>query len=54
MIDEVLPRLEKVKVLSTVDAISGFWHVKLDGESRPSTTFDTPFGRIDWLNFLSV
>ena len=44
-LDEVLPRLAKAKVFSTADATSGYWHCQLDKESRPLTTFETPFGR---------
>jgi len=37
-IDNVLPELAKAKVFSTLDATSGFWHLKLDKASRPLTT----------------
>lgn len=48
-IDDVLPQLAKAKVFSTLDATSGFWHLQLDKESRPLTTFETPFGRFRWV-----
>lgn len=48
-IDDVLPQLSKAKVFSTLDATSGFWHLKLDMESRALTTFETPFGRFRWV-----
>ena len=48
-IDDVLPKLTNVKVFSTTDAKSAFWHLKLDEESSYLTTFETPFGRFRWL-----
>lgn len=48
-IDEILPELGKAKVLSTVDAKKGFWHVVLDQPSNRLTTFWTPFGRYRWV-----
>lgn len=48
-IEEILPRLGKAKVFSTLDAKDGFWQVKLDEESSYLTTFWTPKGRYRWL-----
>ncbi|KAL5020231.1 hypothetical protein ScPMuIL_003123 [Solemya velum] len=48
-IDEILPKLAKAKVFSTLDAKDGFWQVKLDEKSSFLTTFWTPFGRYRWL-----
>ena len=48
-IDDVLPKLINVKVFSTTDAKSAFWHLKLDEESSYLTTFETPFGRFRWM-----
>ena len=39
----------KVKVLTVLDAKTGFWQVKLDQQSSYLTTFNTPFGRYRWL-----
>lgn len=48
-IEDVLPKLAKAKVFSTLDAKHGFWHLKLDEASRELTTFETPFGRYRWI-----
>ena len=47
--DDILPRLNKAKVFSTVDLKCGFWQVRLDNESADLTTFNTPSGRYRWL-----
>ncbi|XP_044179125.1 uncharacterized protein K02A2.6-like [Acropora millepora] len=46
--DDILPRLNKAKVFSTVDLKCGFWQVRLDDESADLTTFNTPSGRYRW------
>jgi hypothetical protein len=43
-IDDVLPKLSNAKILSTSDAKSAFWHLKLDEPSSYLTTFESPFG----------
>lgn len=48
-IDDILPKLANVKVMSTVDMRQAFWMLKLDKESSMLTTFETPFGRYRWL-----
>ena len=48
-IDDVLPNLNNVKVMTTVDMRQAFWMLKLDRESSMITTFETPFGRYRWL-----
>ena len=48
-LDEVLPRLSKAKVFSTLDAKDGFYQVGLDEESSLRTTFWIPFGRYRYL-----
>ena len=48
-IDDVLPKLTCVKILSSIDTKEGFFHLKLDKESSLLTTTETPFGRIRWL-----
>ena len=44
-LDELLPKLSKAKVFTTLDAKDGFYHVELDEQSSLKTTFWTPFGR---------
>ena len=48
-IEDILPQLSGVKVMSSVDCKEGFFHLKLDNESSFLTTTETPFGRIRWL-----
>lgn len=48
-IDDILPQLGNVKVLSCVDIKHAFWSIKLDKDSSLLTTFETPFGRYRWL-----
>ena len=44
-VDETLAQLSGATVFSKLDANSGFWQIPLADESRPLTTFITPFGR---------
>ena len=44
-VDETLAQLTGARVYSKLDANSGFWQIPLAPESRPLTTFITPFGR---------
>ena len=44
-VDETLAQLAGATVFSKLDANSGFWQIPLAAESRPLTTFITPFGR---------
>jgi transposase InsO family protein len=46
---DILPKLQKVKVMSSVDAAEGFFHCELDYESSLLTTTETPYGRVRWL-----
>jgi len=48
-LDELLPKLSKAKVFSTLDAKDGFYQVGLDENSSLKTTFWTPFGRYKYL-----
>ncbi len=50
-VEEVLAQLTGATVFSKIDANSGFWQIPLSPESRPLTTFITPFGRY-WFNKL--
>jgi hypothetical protein len=47
-IQDILPQLQKVKVMSSVDAKDGFLHCVLDEETSLLTTMETPFGRYRW------
>ena len=48
-LEEILPRLAKAKVFSTLDAKDGFYQIGLDKKSSMKTTFWTPFGRYRYL-----
>jgi len=48
-LDELLPKLNKAKVFSTLDAKDGFYQVGLDESSSLKTTFWTPFGCYKYL-----
>ncbi len=43
-VDETLAKLANAKVFSKLDANSGYWKIPLAKESRPLTTFISPFG----------
>ncbi|KAI4885248.1 hypothetical protein NFI96_018850, partial [Prochilodus magdalenae] len=44
-LDEILPKLAKGTVFSSLDAESGFWQIPLEENSARLTTFITPLGR---------
>ena len=44
-VDSTLARLAGAQKFSKLDANSGFWQIKLAEQSRPLTTFITPWGR---------
>ena len=44
-VDDILAQLSGAKLLSKLDANSGFWQIPLAPASRLLTTFITPFGR---------
>ena len=44
-VDDILTQLTGAKVFSKLDDNSGFWQIPLAKQSRPLTTFITPFGR---------
>ncbi|CAE1292604.1 unnamed protein product [Acanthosepion pharaonis] len=44
-VEELNHRFAGAKFFSKFDAKSGYWSIKLDRESQPLTTFQTPFGR---------
>ena len=47
-LDDILPELSRARVFSLADVRNGFWHVRLDAESRRLTTFGTSYGRYVW------
>ena len=44
-VDDTLALLSGTTIFSKLDSNSGFWQIPLSKESRPLTTFITPFGR---------
>ncbi|KAL8565639.1 hypothetical protein ACOMHN_063470 [Nucella lapillus] len=44
-VDESLAQIAGSKIFSKLDAKNGFWQIPLNKESKPLTTFVTPFGR---------
>lgn len=48
-INELATKLNGAKYFSVLDANSGFWSIKLDSESSDLCTFNTPFGRYQYL-----
>ena len=44
-VDQTLAMMSDAKVFTKLDARSGFWQIPFTPESRPLTTFITPFGR---------
>ena len=48
-LEEVLPKLSKAKVFTTLVAKDGFYQITLDERSSKLTTFWTPFGRYRYL-----
>ena len=44
-VEQTMAQIAGSKVLSKLDANSGFWQIPLSPESSPLTTFITPFGR---------
>ena len=48
-LEEMLPKLSKAKVFTTLDVKDRFYQIALDEESSKQTTFWTPFGRYRYL-----
>ena len=44
-LNDILPRLNNVRCMSTVDVSSGYHNLKLDEKSSYLTTFTCPFGQ---------
>ena len=49
-IQNTATRLNGAKVFSVLDAKSGFWHFKLEEDSKHLATFHTPFKRYRWFS----
>ena len=47
-ISDLLSQLSQGRIFSKLDANSGFWQILLDHESKPLTTFLTPWGRFQF------
>jgi hypothetical protein len=47
-IDQTLGQLTGAKIFSKIDSNSSFWQASLSEESKPFTTFITPFGRFQF------
>jgi len=48
-LDQLLLKLNGVRVFPVAGVKSGYWHLELDKESSNLTTFNTPLGRMKWL-----
>ena len=48
-LEEILPKLSKAKVFTTLDAKDGFYQIGFEKETSRKTTFWTPFGRYRYL-----
>ena len=48
LIEDVLDKLQEARVFSTLDLKNGFFHVKVDGESRKYTAFVTHAGQFQF------
>ena len=44
-IEDILTEIPEAKVFSKIDAVSGYWQIKLSPESQKLCTFNTPLGR---------
>ena len=44
-IEDILLEIPEAKVFSKLDAVSGYWQIKLSQESQKFCTFNTPLGR---------
>ena len=44
-IEDILLEIPEAKVFSKLDAVSGYWQIKLSPESQKLCTFNTPLGR---------
>ena len=44
-IDEVIANMPNAKYFSKLDAVTGFWQIRLEEASSKLCTFNTPYGR---------
>lgn len=51
-LDDILPKLAKSTVFSSLDAESGFWQIPLEENSARLTTFITPLGSYCFKRYL--
>ena len=49
LIQDVIDRLSKQRIFSTIDVAWGFWHIPLSPESIPKSAFITADGHFEWL-----
>lgn len=47
-VDDLLDRLAKARVFSSLDLASGFWQIPLAEEDKHKTAFNTPLGQYEW------
>ena len=47
-IDEMYANLCGARIFSTLDLRSGYYHIRLDKESKAKTAFVTPFGKYEF------
>ena len=48
-VDDLLDSLNNNKLFSTLDLLSGYWHVSMTSEDREKTAFITPGGLFEFL-----
>ena len=47
-INEMYANLHSARIFSTLDLRSGYYHIRLDKESKAKTAFFTPFGKYEF------
>ena len=47
-IDEMYASLHGAKIFTTLDLLSGYYHISLDNESKAKTAFVMPFGKYEF------
>ena len=47
-IDEMYTNLHGARIFTTLDLRKGFYHIRLDKESKGKTAFFTPFGKYEF------
>ena len=48
-IDEMFAKLNGVRIFSTIDLRSGYYHIGLTEKSRPKSAFVVPMGKFEFL-----